>query len=57
MKEKLIENLSYQICPECGCKEIEIDNWGMFPEDRDWFYYCKDCDATFYLKDERAKGE
>lgn len=46
-REDLEEKLDQQICPHCGCKNIGIDNWGMFPGIQDWFYYCKNCDATF----------
>jgi len=34
-------------CPHCECVEIGIDNWNMFEGERDWFYYCKECDDTF----------
>lgn len=47
MREKLEKDLDKQECPYCRCKDIGIDNWGMFKGDRDWFYYCKECDATF----------
>ena len=33
----------------CGCTNIEIDYWGIFEDERDWFYYCKECDKTFRL--------
>lgn len=33
-------------CP-CGCNDIGIDNWGMFEGEKDWFFYCKECDDTF----------
>lgn len=45
--ENLENNLSNQVCPECGCDDIGIDNWGMFDGEKDWFYYCKNCDVTF----------
>ena len=46
-KEKLEKDLDKQVCPYCSCTEIGIDNWGMFEGEKDWFYYCKECDATF----------
>lgn len=46
-KNELEENLNKQECPYCKCKEIGIDNWGMFSGKNDWFYFCKECDATF----------
>ncbi|MFR5263976.1 hypothetical protein [Clostridium sp.] len=46
-KKELEKELNKQICPECGCKEIGIDNWGMFYGKNDWFYFCKECDITF----------
>ncbi|EKS4345100.1 hypothetical protein QB607_003104 [Clostridium botulinum] len=47
-KEKLKQDLDKQKCPECNCTDIGIDNWGMFEGEYDWFYYCKQCDVTFY---------
>lgn len=44
---KLYKELPNKVCPECGCKNIAMNNWGMFSGDRDWFYYCKECDTTF----------
>lgn len=46
-REELEKELSKQECPHCECKDIGIDNWGMFPGKGDWFYFCKECDATF----------
>lgn len=43
----LIKNLDKQICPNCKSTNIGVDNWNMFEGDKDWFYYCKDCDETF----------
>lgn len=37
-------------CPDCNCKNIGIDNWDMFKGERDWFYYCEECDVTFVIK-------
>lgn len=44
---ELYKELPNKVCPECGCKNIAIDNWGMFPGSNDWFYFCKECDTTF----------
>lgn len=46
-KEALEKDLQKQKCPHCGCKEVGIDNWNMFEGEKDWFYYCKECDDTF----------
>lgn len=44
---KLKENLEKQKCPN-GCdSKVGIDNWGMFYGERDWFYYCLECDDTW----------
>ena len=40
-------NLDEQRCPNCHSNDIGIDSWGMFPPERDFFYYCKKCDNTF----------
>lgn len=34
-------------CPSCDSNNIGKDHWGMFEADKDWFYYCKECDYTF----------
>ena len=44
LKEHLENN---EVKCACGCTNIGIDNWGMFKGERDWFYYCKECDDTF----------
>lgn len=46
-KEKLKKDLDKQKCPYCKSTNIGIDNWNMFDGERDWFYYCKECDYTF----------
>lgn len=46
-KEKLLNEIENRKCPYCGCEDIGVDNWGMFEGERDWFYYCKECDDTF----------
>lgn len=51
-KEQLEQNLDKQECPHCKCKEIGIDNWNMFEGEKDWFYYCKNCDDTFKNREE-----
>lgn len=46
-RQKLLEKLDEKVCPTCGCERIGVDNWGMFPGEKDWFYYCLECDDTF----------
>lgn len=46
-REKLKNDLDKQKCPNCSSKHIGIDNWGIFKDEKDWFYYCKECDETF----------
>ena len=48
-KLKYEKYLNNQICPACNSKEIGIDYWGIWNDERDWFYYCKNCDNTFKL--------
>lgn len=51
-KEKLKQRLENEDieCLYCKSKDIGIDNWDMFAGERDWFYYCRECDATFTSK-------
>ena len=44
LKEYLENN---EVKCTCGCTNIRIDNWDFFEGERDWFYYCKECDDTF----------
>ncbi|MGL5151573.1 MAG: hypothetical protein ACRC7N_13500 [Clostridium sp.] len=46
-KGELIKDLHNKKCPSCECKDVDVDNWGMFRGESDWFYYCKRCDYTF----------
>jgi len=46
-RKQLQDNIKGKKCPTCGCSKIGIDNWEMFEGERDWFYYCKECDDTF----------
>ncbi|MGL4453567.1 MAG: hypothetical protein ACRCX8_19430 [Sarcina sp.] len=56
-RELLYKNLDKQVCPECGCRNIGVDNWGMFKTEEDWFYYCKNCDITFNPNDSKSDEE
>ena len=51
-KEELIKRLNTEDvkCIECRSADIGVDNWNMFEGERDWFYYCRECDVTFTLK-------
>lgn len=44
------DNLSWQVCPCCKSSSIDIDNWGVWNDKRDLFYYCVECDFTFNLE-------
>ena len=46
-KEEYERELKNQKCPNCNSKNIGIDKWDMFDLDKDYFYYCKECDCTF----------
>ena len=46
-KEKLQKDLNKQKCPSCNSTNIGIDNWNIFKGEKDWFYYCKECDDVF----------
>ena len=50
-KLKYEKYLNNQICPSCNSKEIGIDYWGIWNDERDWFYYCKNRDDTFKLSE------
>ena len=54
-REKYARNLHKQNCPFCKSEKVLIDNWGMFTPDRDFFYYCQECDYTWKLDESEIK--
>ena len=55
MNKEQLENYLKQHevkCPECKSKNIGIDNWGIFDDNTDWFYFCKECDSILRLESE-----
>jgi hypothetical protein len=56
LEKFLKENEVKCINEDCKCTDMGIDNWGTFEGEKDWFYYCRECDDTFNLEIARCNS-